>query len=412
MGQWYTLVYDEARFAHSAAIFAPIYTMNPGTEVVHTGGVGTQVFFWIVLFGLLALYFFTRKRTRNISGRTKTMRLERSARNPILSPRGEHGWENEAVFNPAAVLDGDRVHLFYRALGSDGVSRVGYAWSDDGFHFERAKEPVYVPSVAPKNPVYQNPFAKRYDRDRYASGGGWAGAEDPRAVRIENHTYLSFTLFEGWGSIRMAITSIPHENVKRRLWNWRPHILMSPPNQTHKNWVLFPEKINGKFAILHALTPTVSIEYIDSLETLERAHIKSNNQRGGLSGRWDSFVRGAAAPPVRTPRGWLLLYHGMDVRDPGVGYRVGAMLLDLEHPEKVLYRSAYPILSPEMPYENDWKPGVVYASAAVVKDGTLFVYYGGGDKTVNVATAPLERFLSQLTGAEHIELARSSHAVS
>jgi predicted GH43/DUF377 family glycosyl hydrolase len=80
----------------------------------------------------------------------------------------------------------------------------------------------------------------------------------------------------------------------------------------------------------------------------------------------------------------------------GPGYKVGAMLLDLDDPTKVLHRSDAPVLEPTEWYENDWKPGVVYASGAVIKDGTLFVYYGGGDKTVNVATAPLEPFLKKL----------------
>jgi predicted GH43/DUF377 family glycosyl hydrolase len=96
-----------------------------------------------------------------------------------------------------------------------------------------------------------------------------------------------------------------------------------------------------------------------------------------------------------TSEGWLLLYHAIDRRDPGK-YKLGAMILDARNPEKVLYRSAEPVLSPDMHYENDGKPGVVYASGAVIRKDTLYIYYGGGDKVVCVATAHLPTFLDQI----------------
>ncbi len=198
-------------------------------------------------------------------------------------------------------------------------------------------------------------------------------------------------------------TSLAKGDLDERAWHWAPHTLLSPENETHKNWVLFPEKIGSKFAILHALTPEISIEYVDSIEALEHRPIRSSNIRSGRDGHWDKFVRGASAPPLKTPYGWLLFYHGMDPAEP-IGYKVGAMLLDLEDPTKILHRSAEPILVPTEWYENDWKPGVVYASGAVVKDGTLFLYYGGGDKTINVATAPLEAFIGELMSDRHAVL--------
>jgi len=192
----------------------------------------------------------------------------------------------------------------------------------------------------------------------------------------------------------MAVTSLPLPQFLQKEWDWAQHYFISPAEETNKNWVLFPEKIHGQFAILHALSPRIMVAYADSLEEFERHPIKSNNQRTGRAGMWDSFVRGAGAPPIKTPFGWLLFYHGTN-HDQGVGYRIGAMLLDTDDPTKVLYRSHEPLLSPETPYENDWKAGVIYASGAVVKDGMLFLYYGGGDKTVNSAKVPLEKFLSE-----------------
>ena len=332
--------------------------------------------------------------------------ITRAKENPILTPLPVHSWESEAVFNPAAVYHEGRIHLLYRALGRDGISRIGYASSSDGIHFDdRLPYPVFVPTLPEIPQKFRNPFAKKeYSRDQYASGGGWGGSEDPRAVVIDDQLYMTFGMFESWQSMRMAITSINRDDFSAKFWHWSPHMFLSPQEQTHKNWVLFPEKIKGKFAILHALTPTISVEYVDTIESLRDNPIQSNNHRSGRVGAWDAFVRGAAAPPIKTLYGWLLFYHGMNSEMDNIGYKVGAMILDLKDPTKILHRSNEPILIPTEWYENDWKYGVVYASGAVVKDGSLFLYYGGGDKTISVATAPLERFLSDLTSGRHAVL--------
>ena len=359
-----------------------------------------SVFLLVVCIFCLLLWYWVHEVNKK-----KHAQLERFVQNPILSPEPSHTWESEAVFNPGVVVHDGKVHMFYRAMGGDGISRIGYAWSTDGIHFQRLDYPVYDPGpgFTLKKPSQRT---LSYNTDLYASGGGWGGSEDPRAVIIEGRTYVSFSAFAGWQSIRLAITSISLGELSNKEWNWRDLIYMSPQNQTHKNWVMFPEKINGKFAILHALTPKVSIEYIDFLEELRHKPIQSNNRRSGRPGAWDAFVRGAGAPPVKTDEGWLLFYHGMDPAHPAVGYRVGAMLLKLDDPSVVLYRTEEPILSPDMWYENDWKPGVVYASGAVVLGDELIVYYGGGDKYIAAAKVNLKDFLHQLKTHKDITLNR------
>jgi predicted GH43/DUF377 family glycosyl hydrolase len=207
---------------------------------------------------------------------------------------------------------------------------------------------------------------------------------------------MMYVAFEGWNSVRIALTSISVEDFNAGKWYWRQPSLISAPGQVSKNWVLFPEKIKGKYAILHSISPEVLVDYVDDLDTLGQPegipYISSSSPKGGRAGYWDNIVRGAGPPPVKTDLGWLLLYHGMDKRDPGK-YKLGAMILDMEDPTRVLYRAVEPILSPDMPYENDGKPGVVYASGAVIKNGLLHVYYGGGDRVVCVATAPLQELL-------------------
>lgn len=324
--------------------------------------------------------------------------LVRSVHNPILKP-GTSPWTAEAVLNPAAAVLNNRTHLIYRAIGMDGVSRLGYASSPDGILFDkRLPYPVFVaqrPSSVNRRQRYFSPVL-------YPSGGSWGGCEDPRMVTIDGRVYVTFNMFDGWDYIRIAAISMAEEDfLSERFWKWDgPHVL-SRPGELHKNWVLFPEKINGKYAILHSIAPEVEIAYRDSIENIgiTEPFIRSwVGSRGSLPARensWDSYVRGAGPPPLRTARGWLLFYHAIDKREPG-RYKLGAMLLDLNTPTTVLHRSAAPVLSPDERYENIGKPGIVYACGAVVRNGTLFIYYGGADKVICVATAPLEAFLDAL----------------
>jgi len=342
----------------------------------------------------------------------KLLELVKSLKNPILKP-GTNPWTAEAVMNPAATVLGGRTHLVYRAIGVDGVSRLGYASSPDGIAFDkRLPYPVYVAQKPRNLPGH----AKRYSPVLYPSGGSWGGCEDPRMVVIDGRVYITFNMFDGWDYIRVAVISIAEEDfLSGQFWKWDgPHII-SEPHQIHKNWVLFPEKIRGKYAILHSVAPNVEIAYRDAIEDIgtDEPYVTSwVGSRSDLAPRedaWDSLVRGAGPPPIKTKRGWLLLYHAIDEHDPG-RYKLGAMLLDLNDPTRVIYRSAVPILSPNEPYENHGKPGIVYACGAVARRGILYVYYGGADKVVCVATAPLEAFLAALIAGSQPSLASMTPA--
>ncbi len=345
----------------------------------------------------LALYWFAALR--------RPLHLTRLKDNPVLRPDATHWWESQAVFNPGALVHDGRVHLFYRAMGADGISRVGHASSADGIHFdERSAMPVFDKKPEFYPPPKVSYATLTYNTDTYASGGGWGGVEDPRAVTIDDRIYMTFSVFEGWQSIRLGITSLAHADLDaRRFSAWAPYIPISPKGQTHKNWVLFPEKINEKFAILHSLVPKVMVEYVDTLDELHENPIQSKFERAGRKGKWDALIRGAGAPPIKTEYGWLLLYHGMDP-ERHTGYQVGAMVLDLHDPTKILYQSDQPVLSPKEWYENDWKPGVVYASGAVVFNGELYVYYGGGDKYIAAAHTNMREFMRKLTTHQHAVL--------
>lgn len=322
--------------------------------------------------------------------------LHKSKRNPILRP-GNHPWTAEAVLNPAALILNGRTHLIYRAVGMDGISRLGYASSQGGITFDkRLPYPVYVAnesSSLPRN-------ARRYSPMMYPSGGSWGGCEDPRMVAIDGRVYVTFNMFQNW-TLRVGVISISEEDfLANRFYKWEKPIILSR-GMRDKNWVLFPEKIGGQFAVLHSIIGdnehSVRVEYTDDPESLSERKFESPDPQKVSDQHiaWHVHVRSAGPPPLKTYRGWLVFYHANDATE-GHRYKLGAMLLDLVDPTKVLYRSAAPVLVPDETYENNGKPGIVYACGATVQDGMLRVYYGGADKVVCVATTPLAPFLDEL----------------
>jgi predicted GH43/DUF377 family glycosyl hydrolase len=155
------------------------------------------------------------------------------------------------------------------------------------------------------------------------------------------------------------------------------------PDMDNKDVVLFPEKINGKYVMLHRIFPNMWIAYSEDLVNWHDHKVLMHVQPDG----WDCDRIGAGAPPIKTEYGWLNFYHGVDHKR---NYRLGILLLDLEDPSKVIGRSAHPILSPEKDYEKvGLVPNVVFTCGAIPMDGRYFVYYGGADKVIGVATMDL-----------------------
>ncbi|MFA6355019.1 MAG: hypothetical protein WCW65_01165 [Candidatus Paceibacterota bacterium] len=348
------------------------------------------------------------------------IKLKKSGQNPIMNP-GLYSWESQAVFNPGVVSSGGRVHLFYRALGDDGISRIGYASSLDGINFdERLLYPVYFLESAEetkKHWPFTSPARPIYDNALYSSGGGWGGCEDPRIVIIDGTLYMTLNIFNGWSTLRVAVVSIKESDLLNKRWNWKDFSYLSKPGDRQKNWVLFPEKINGKFAIFYNLDKgdpnRVGVAYMNNLDSSEAPLGSAPGSEAPDPQRlpdhivaWHKRTRSASCPPIKTKDGWLLLYHAMD-KDGSDKYKLGAMLLDLNDPTKVLYRAENPILAPEEWYENDYKPGIIYASGAIVKDGKLLVYYGGGDKYIGVASIELNELLNSMKEKKTVKLEKN-----
>ncbi len=292
------------------------------------------------------------------------IKLQRLSDKPILSPKKENNWEKGAVFNCAAIYHNDLVHMVYRATditsnGQEGkyINSLGYAVSSDGIFFNRLEQPIL------KNTVPQE----------------LRGPEDPRIVKIDNTFYMMYTGYGGRfdGDYRICLAT------SKNLIKWRRHgVMFDEPN---KDASLFPEKINNKYIMFHRRHPSIWIAYSDNLKNWQNHTVVMNPVPNS---KWENIKVGIAGPPIKTPQGWLLIYHGVG---SGPRYSLGIALLDLENPSKVIARQSEPILEPELDWEIDgYVPNVVFSCGQAIIDNQVFVYYGGADTAIGVAKLNLE----------------------
>jgi predicted GH43/DUF377 family glycosyl hydrolase len=288
------------------------------------------------------------------------MKLRRYEGNPILKPKPENEWESENVFNPAVVYDNGLFHLLYRAMGVDGISRIGYAVSIDGFNFLRLDKPVFTPKLILEP----------------------RGCEDPRVVKLESAFFMTYTAYSDKG-VRIGLATT------NNFIQWERYGIKCGETN-NKDAVLFPEKIDCKYVLLHRpmLEEQMGI-WISYSDNLAEWHGEREIMAAG--GGWEGKKIGAGAPPIKTEKGWLLIYHGVD--EDGV-YRMGAAMFSLEDPSKLLYRYPEPILEPEAYYEIRGEiPRVVFASGACEVMNRYYIYYGSADRVVCVATVDKEELL-------------------
>ncbi|MDH5365018.1 MAG: hypothetical protein OEW82_07675, partial [Dehalococcoidia bacterium] len=311
-----------------------------------------------------------------LATKAEKIKLERFPQNPILEPEPKHSWESKAVFNPGALYEGGKVHLVYRAMSEDDTSVLGYAASSDGFTIdERLDKAIYVP---------RGGFEKK-------------GCEDPRLTRLGDTLYMCYTAFDGKHEPRVALTSIAISDFLAKRWKWARPVLISRPRVMDKNAALFPRKIKGKYAFLHRLGTSIWLDLVDSLDFEEGTWIKGAVIMSSRQEKPPAEKIGIAAPPIETKSGWLLLYHTVLKRDDKLYYSVSAALLDIDDPTRVIARRQTPLLEPEMPYEKEGQvANVVFPCGAVVINDRLFVYYGGADKVIGVATVTLSELVEGL----------------
>ena len=244
----------------------------------------------------------------------------------------------------------------------------------------RAADPAYLP---------REPFEKRQQ------DGAGSGCEDPRVTRIGNTLYMAYTAFDGKNPWRAALTSISIKDFLAKKWDkWEKPQLVTPDPVQDKDTALLPEKIGGQYMILHRIDPLLCADFLDTLDFKKSRLTRCIEIMGPRPGMWDSKKIGIAGPPVKTKKGWLLIYHG--VSKTGT-YRLGAVLLDLKNPSVVISRSVDTIFEPLEEYE---RVGVVrnavFSCGQVARADTLYLYYGGADTVTGVAKVSLKKLLNIL----------------
>jgi len=291
------------------------------------------------------------------------MQLKRLLDRPVLTPKPENEWEKAAVFNPAAIYDHDLFHLIYRAtdIGPHArygkyVSCFGYAVSKDGVNFMRLDQPIMVGDTEQE----------------------LRGVEDPRIVKLEDTYYMMYTGFGDRfpGDYRICLAT----STNLIAWE-KKGVVLDEPN---KDASLFPEKIEGKFMMFHRRVPDIWIAFSDD----QKSWYGHKSIMSPIPGTWESQKVGIAGPPIKIRDGWFLIYYAVD--DNNV-YRLGAALLGLRDPSRVVARQKEPLLEPELPWEKEgYVPNVVFSCGNAVKDDTIYVYYGGADTVIGVATLDIK----------------------
>ncbi|MEO8335413.1 MAG: hypothetical protein ABI664_10590 [bacterium] len=300
--------------------------------------------------------------------------LQRIASNPIVRPSQIAFAKASGAFNPGACVDhrSGRVVLLVRVFEEDTRrSCLALALSKDGITID---EVLSAPAVA-----------------REASYEAW-GVEDARITYLADERRYAIT-YTGYSPIGPRVCLITTDDLldPARYVRHGPRIASE-----NKNCVVFPRKVAGRYVVLHRPMPTIVCVHVDALE--DEWPVDGVELLGPKAGTWRSSRVGAGAPPLETELGWLLPFHGATSIDEGNVYSMGWMLLDRDNPEKVLYVSDAPALTPEAPYEIDagpipqvdmanFKTGVrvVFPEGMVERGDDLIVYYGAADVSVGAA---------------------------
>jgi predicted GH43/DUF377 family glycosyl hydrolase len=304
--------------------------------------------------------------------------FRRHANNPILTIN-DWSYPANSIFNPGATrLPNGEVLLLARVEDRRGISHLTAARSADGLSNWRIDPtPTLMPD--PEN------FPEEI----------W-GIEDPRITWMEElgQYAVVYTSFSSSGPLLSLALTRDFKEFDRRG-------AIMPPDD--KDAALFPKRIDGRWAILHrpiATFPTpranIWISYSPDLKHWGDHCVLLEARRGAW---WDANKIGLAPPPIETPEGWLIIYHGVRATPAGCLYRLGLALLDLETPCNVLFRSDEWVFGPQEPYERTGDVGdVVFPCGAVVEpaSGDLKLYYGAADTSIAVATAKISELIDWL----------------
>ncbi len=331
----------------------------------------------------------------------------------IILQKTKNEFENEGVLNPAAMQEGESVHIFYRAVQTGNRSSIGYARLDGPLTVaERWDKPIIVPELD---------FESQ-------------GVEDPRIVKIEDTYYMSYTGYDGMNARGALATSKDLKKFKKLgcivppityaefvfraetagkvnesyYRNQKFYYQESDPEKRlliwDKNVVFFPRRINGNLVFLHRIRPGIQIVSVNKISDLTKEfwddYFLNFQDRIILDPvfKHESNYIGSGCPPIETEKGWLLIYHGAEETETGIVYSAcAAALLDLEDPGKVIARLPYPLFAPEYTWEKRGEVNnVVFPTGTALFGNTLFIYYGAADERIAVASVNIDDLIEEL----------------
>ena len=298
------------------------------------------------------------------------MSVLRYENNPILT--AEHvPFRVNSIFNASAFKISDKYFLLCRVEMPDGRSSLALARSSDGVNFQVDDKPCLTPEM-------HGPF---YDYVEW-------GVEDPRVTLLDGRYYILYTGYsEHAPLVMMAETT---DFVKFHF-----HGPVTEPS--NKDAALFPEKIDGFYWKIDRPAAKESQGEMWINKSPDLLHWGGHRfLLSGRKGTWEESKIGLSSQPVKTEKGWLLLYHGVRILGHDPIYKLGVMLLDEKEPWRILGRSTYPILAPETPYERSGDVNnVVFSTGWIVEpDGEVKIYYSGADVNICLATTTVEYLLS------------------
>lgn len=342
----------------------------------------------------------------------------------ILLEKTDKGFENEAVMNPAVIREGDAIHLFYRAVRKGNYSSIGHCILKSPIEIlQRKEKPILFPE------------------EKYES----QGIEDPRIVKIEDTYYLTYSVYDKVNVLAAYATSTDLKTFKKHpiitpKFTYREYKHFAECNNLKdkylhhykflklhglgkelsekllvwdKNVMLFPKKIDGKFAMLHRIYPGIQIAFFEKFSDLTiefwTDYMLNLDDHIVMDPKlpYESGHIGGGCPPIETKDGWLFIFHAVESTPDGSVYHASAALLDLDNPLKVLSRLHEPLISPTLEWEKKGiVNNVVFPTGAIVIDETLYIYYGAADTRIATASLNLNELLNQFKkpkNKEHVQ---------
>ncbi len=319
-------------------------------------------------------------------------------------------FESKSVFNPGILQDGKTVHMIYRAIDEHHRSCLGYARFEGPLKLvERWKKPFMQPK-------------HKYEK---------VGIEDARIVKIKDTIYMTYVVHDGQNamtaysygkdlfnlkrggvisprlSYRKVAKLFSYSKLKDDYYTFKSYYIDYVDKNVRvwdKDGFFFPEKIKRKFAFVHRILPDTQIAYVNDISKLKTNefwidNIKKLSRYVILEPEfgWETRHVGGGCPPIKTKKGWLFIYHGVEPKNQGRIYHAGAALLDLKNPTRVIARLPKPLFSPTLKYEKRGHvSNVVFPTGTAIFGKHLYIYYGAADSHIAAASVNLDSLIKEL----------------